>query len=56
MLSVLAVTVITERHLMDRWVAWLLLAAAAAAAQVIVAVVWPPVSVGFSSWQHAVFG
>jgi hypothetical protein len=55
MLTVLAVTVITEHHLMDGRVAWLLLAAAAIA-QVIVAIAWPPESAGFAAWQHAVFG
>jgi Kef-type K+ transport system membrane component KefB len=55
MLSVLAVTVISEHQLMESRVAWLVLAAAVVA-QVIVAVAWPPYSAGFSAWQHAVFG
>jgi hypothetical protein len=55
MLTVLAATVISENQLMGSRVAWLILAAAAVA-QVVVALVWPPYSAGFSAWQHAVFG
>jgi hypothetical protein len=55
MLTVLAVTVISENQLMDNRTVWVILAAAAIA-QVIVAIVWPPYSAGFSAWGHAVFG
>lgn len=55
MLTVLAVTVISENQLMEGRAAWLILAAAAIA-QVIAGIAWPPYSDGFSAWTHAVFG